>query len=746
MHTTSSDRQGELLGYTDHPVVAPGGKVRLAVSASAGAYDLQLVRLIHADANPLGPGFKEREIDCSINGRRAGTAQRAKSGSYAQIDDRRAFEALQSFTISLFIAPTTPAKAGGQVLFARLGADGRTGGGFGLDDEGRLVAWSGDELVLQGAKLRARAWTWIVCSFDAASGTLRMLQRPCQPIPTEAELALSEGPASFNPAAAGSPVTLAASLAGEHTRRHFNGRMEAVSVWEGSLAPDELRSLEPGGDFNLPLVARWNFGREVHSSRLVDEGPYKADGRLLQAPARAVPGRNWTGREVDFRRAPDEYGAVHFHDDDVGDNGWDFDVTFQVPADLPSGVYAFRLRAGDLEDHVPFFVRPFPGQPTARIALLMPTFSYLAYANERISAGVDFVAAGMTDRELAFGPEDEVLHQRPEFGVSMYDHHSDGSGVIHSSWRRPILNLRPRYRWWLSGAPQYLGCDLYIVAWLEHLGQPYDVITDHCVDAEGEALLSQYQVVITSSHPEYMSYAMMTAFERYTASGGRLMYLGGNGFYWVTSLCPDSPHIIEVRRGMAGTRAWESAPGEEHHSSTGERGGLWRHRGLSPNRLTGIGFAAQGWSRQSPGYQVSAAARQNPRTAWIFQGVNEDVIGDFGLIMGGAAGDELDRADVLLGTPDHAVVLASSSGHGRYYLQVHEDVPFSHAGLTGDLNPNVRADVTFFETSGDGAVFSVGSKAWAGSLSWNGYDNNVARLTATVLNGFLERSFNGGAR
>ena len=72
------------------------------------------------------------------------------------------------------------------------------------------------------------------------------------------------------------------------------------------------------------------------------------------------------------------------------------------------------------------------------------------------------------------------------------------------------------------------------------------------------------------------------------------MYLGGNGFYWVTSVDPTRPHMIEVRRGMGGTRAWNSAPGRAYHSTTGEMGGLWRHRGKAPNQLAGIGFSSHG--------------------------------------------------------------------------------------------------------------------------------------------------------
>ena len=49
----------------------------------------------------------------------------------------------------------------------------------------------------------------------------------------------------------------------------------------------------------------------------------------------------------------------------------------------------------------------------------------------------------------------------------------------------------------------------------------------------------------------------------------------------------------------------------------------------------------------------------------------------------------------------------------------------------------IRAEIVFFETPSGGAVFSTGSIAWCGSLSHNGYDNNVSRLTGNVLRRFM---------
>ena len=46
--------------------------------------------------------------------------------------------------------------------------------------------------------------------------------------------------------------------------------------------------------------------------------------------------------------------------------------------------------------------------------------------------------------------------------------------------------------------------------------------------------------------------------------------------------------------------------------------------------------------------------------------------------------------------------------------------------------------MTFFETASGGAVFSTGSIAWAASLPWQGYDNNVSRITRNVFERFVD--------
>ena len=116
-------------------------------------------------------------------------------------------------------------------------------------------------------------------------------------------------------------------------------------------------------------------------------------------------------------------------------------------------------------------------------------------------------------------------------------------------------------------------------------------------------------------------------------------------------------------------------------------------------------------------------------------------MGNFGLSGGGAAGFELDRADVRLGTPNNAVVLASSQGDSDHFVLVPEDILTNLLSWNGEkFEQLIRGDIVYFPTRNNGAVFSVGSITFCGSLPVNNCDNNISRLVKNVLDGFLKPS------
>jgi hypothetical protein len=69
----------------------------------------------------------------------------------------------------------------------------------------------------------------------------------------------------------------------------------------------------------------------------------------------------------------------------------------------------------------------------------------------------------------------------------------------------------------------------------------------------------------------------------------------------------------------------------------------------------------------------------------------ETPIGDFGLIMNGCVGDEVDRWDVRLGSPQEAIRLATCGDLNDPYVIVVEDTIGNGADITSESDPDVRA-------------------------------------------------------
>ena len=101
-------RERGIVGYADRLSVQPGETIRFMVSSEEPEYRADIVRLIHGDANPNGPGFKETPIETPVSGDYAGRRQELPFGSYVVVPDSPALRLGGSFTVTAWIAPTTP--------------------------------------------------------------------------------------------------------------------------------------------------------------------------------------------------------------------------------------------------------------------------------------------------------------------------------------------------------------------------------------------------------------------------------------------------------------------------------------------------------------------------------------------------------------------------------------------------------------------------------------------------------------
>jgi N,N-dimethylformamidase len=731
-----------VLGYTDRLAIRPGETIAFKVSCESGAetYRADIVRLRCGDDRPDGPGFKEELIVTEVSRDYPGRRQAIDCGSYVRIETAPVLDAIESFTLACAIWPTLPG-TGEQTIMARWSGSTETGSGYalGIDGSGKPCLRLGAQgqvwhLVFPIAVMERR-WYRLLASFDAPMGVAVVHCEPIERRWGDPQFDPVSAVTRFRPAAvADAPFTIAAHVipngAAWRGAGHFNGKIEAPRLYKAPIAARELSCLllTPGmGAVTADLVAAWDFSEDIPGIAIHDVGPNRLQGVCVNLPTRAMTGSLWSAEVMNWRQRPEEYAAIHFHEDDLYDCAWETDFTWKIPETLKSGIYAARLRCEEGgEDYVPFFVLPRRGTTQAPVAFLASSATYLAYANshDHYEDPVAERCHGLT----VLSPADLFLMQRRDFGLSTYDHHRDGSGSCWSSRLRPILNIRPKRALWS------LNADFHVTDWLEGIGQSYDVIDDETLHREGLSLLDRYACVITGTHPEYFSTSMLKSVTAYLERGGRLMYLGGNGFYWRIALHDDLPGAMEIRRGEAGTRMWTSEPGETALATTGEPSGMWRHSGYAPQRLVGVGFISEGFDSGAP-YRRLPDSR-NARAQFVFEGVEDETLGDFGAF-GGAAALELDIVNPKVGTPPHALRLASSEGHSNVYVVAQAEIGANHPGMDGIESPLVRADMVFFETQNGGAVFSTGSIGWAGSLAHAGYRNNISKITENVLRRFI---------
>ncbi|HEY4545117.1 MAG TPA: N,N-dimethylformamidase beta subunit family domain-containing protein [Pedomonas sp.] len=726
-----------IVGYTDQWGVRPGQSVGLHVSCRSESFHASVVRLRHGDTNPAGPGFRATSVPSCIDGRYKAQWHDVPAGSFACVDEPDQLLNSSAATLAVWICPTAPGGAQ-QTIVSREAA----GFSLFLDADGRAGISVGSARASVTSALLAHHWYMLVVRLDrsARAAELHVLARDRWP-----GFPGVDG-ASMELGAIGTwqgPLLIAAQATVGGTASHFNGKIDSPAIYDTWLSDEAVTALF-SGVFLLEPVAAWDFSAD-HASLEIPDRAGGHTARLVGMPTRAVTGRRWTDGGLSPAEQPRHYTAIHFHDDDRDDAGWPEVLRLPIPDSLASGIYAFHVQTekGD-EDYIPFFILPARAGPYSSVAFLAPTFSYLAYGNAHVEDRfLKDPTLGLAFPDAArLYPSQEQDRYILEQGLhSSYDLHSDGSGVAYVSRLLPQVHFRPKVHFQflrsLQGSPHQFNADLHLVDWLTEKSFDHDVITDEALHLEGVDLLTPYQVIVTGTHPEYWSGAMLDALQAYLNDGGRVMYLGGNGFFWVTSMHPSAPHVLEIRK-WGGTRAWDALPGERHHSTTGELGGLWRNRGRPPQKLVGVGFTAQGMD-------INAAYRRTEESygelGFLFDGITGDVFGDVpSLVMEhGAAGFEIDRIDPALGSPPATTCLARSFGHSKSYRLAVEELLATHAG-TGPENPLVRADIAYVSYPGGGAVFSTGSISYCGCLSYNNYDNDVSRLTENVLRHFLNSS------
>ena len=720
-----------ILGYADKFSVIQNGSIEFKVSCqNIKKYNAALLKIVQGDINDKGPGYKEIKLKNNLGGPFNAQYQKIPIGSYGIIRNKKIFHKLKSLSLSVFIFPTLLKRSRKQVILSR-----KNNNGFELfiNNEDKIQFNINNYNIKLKKKIFENNWYFITAKYNSKNGSIYISEELVFKQNENNVINVNKKIIKKNIDFTNNDYNLfiAANSNNGQIKNFYNGKIDSLKIYDKETKLDLSKKASK-------TFAEWDFSKFISSDKIFDKSINKLHGKLINHPARAVTGYNWNEKNQDWKINSTNYSSIHFHEDDLSDCNWDTDFKFKIPNKMKSGIYAVKLFNRNDEFYIPFCVKPKKKSKKNKILFLMPTASYLAYANNRI--GIDVPETELVcGRLIEMNKHDIYLQEHPELGLSFYDLHKDGSPVFYSSKKRPIINFQPKSIGKLGGIGSNVwqfNADTHITGWLDNFGYDFDVITDSDLQTEGLEIIRDYSVIITGTHPEYYSLKMIKAIEKFKNIGGRLMYLGGNGFYWRISYDTKSTDIIECRKSEGGIRTVETKPGESYTSTTGEYSGLWRRNGIPPNKLTGIGMVSQGFDVSSPYYRTNES--YNKKVKFIFNGVKEKIIGNFGLSGGGASGLEIDSVNKDLGSPDNILILASSKKHTDVYMMTPEDMLDPAPGMGGTEAEIIKSDMVFFKTLNNGAVFSVGSIAWAGSMAWNNYKNNVSKITKNVLDGFLK--------
>ena len=500
------------------------------------------MRLLQGLTWDHAPEPEKELIPSGPKGDLKGRFQAAHPGSYARVDgwtrEPLLAKARDGFEITFYAQPWMLNAPYVQSFMSTFHAETSSGLAVLLDTSNDVVIWIGTsegvETIRLQVQLCEKRWFHFKLSIIGPNVCVDVTHIPHDnevcPSSTGLERVLKAEPKLQS----NIPLLFAASYASSPTKdsklpiHFYNGRIDSPCV--KALGPRSW------------TIAKYDFSKGIDTDDIFDISGSGLDGVLVNAPTRAVRGWDYDHKLIGYNWTNSTYGfgAIHFHDDDLDDAAWETELSFTIPSHLRSGAYAVEVfdKESNLKDSIVFFVRPKDIRSQAKVAFVFSTFTYLAYANEHMYDETKSTHISFPEGvQLVASNNYHTMVRRTDLGLAIYDLHSDGSGVVTSTSKRPILNMRPDYIHWGFQRPREFSADLLMVGFLEKLlGDGYDVLTDHDLHVRGAGALSCYDVVISGSHPEYPSMESLDAYEAFVKNGGSLIYAGGNGFYASPSL------------------------------------------------------------------------------------------------------------------------------------------------------------------------------------------------------------------
>ena len=383
-----------------------------------------------------------------------------------------------------------------------------------------------------------------------------------------------------------------------------------------------------------------------------------------------------------------------------------------VTAPEKSGLYYLHAKG---EQSGEFFSFPWivaPAQPTASIAVLASTNTWLAYNN--FGGRSNYINADqLPDRPTVNARQDLIRYTRAG-SFNAWGFPDDAYQPL--SFERPEPGNLVRENEEVTDPIQgRLPCTMApaewrLLGWLEREGFDYDYYSEWQLH-QGDLDLSDYQVLVLSVHPEYWSRRMYERVKHWVHNeGGKLAYLGGNGLNCEVEFLDEKRLRFKtyLAPSKGGALGMPDPNNPDHYLESR------MHRTVeSEANLLGVVCTESGIMTAAPYCVVKS-------DHWAFKGTGlrqGDTFGAASLqerIHGGASGHETDKTSPH--SPPETVCLAKGQ------------------------NPDAGgAEIVYYEKPTGGAVFSTGSITYVASLL---VDSNVSKITSNVLHRFLDAAGN----
>ncbi|NQU64033.1 MAG: LamG domain-containing protein, partial [SAR324 cluster bacterium] len=290
-----------IIGYADQISVKAGEKIQFMISAEGtDSVKGDIVKLIHGDEHPDGPGFIEEAVETELKGQYKVKKQYVQVGSFVEVEDSKSMlDLTKSFTLYAFIWPSTP-DLKRQGILTRWSIQDCSGYALGINPEGKLEFWVGDgkktDKIYSEVPLEKKLWYFVAASYDSKTQKVSLYQEPVvnsynsllSPIVPFDYSCHTEEKVKIQPVGGQYKFLLAGCNdysvgRGGFVNQIFNGKIDRCGVHGSFLSRAELDRIREGGDPPPErMIAHWDptigYSDLVIGDQVIDISPNKLHG------------------------------------------------------------------------------------------------------------------------------------------------------------------------------------------------------------------------------------------------------------------------------------------------------------------------------------------------------------------------------------------------------------------------------------------------------------------------------------